>query len=408
LATFWYTSDADDGRQQYLEADSLAQALLTLRQRGVNVKSGGEYRPPLAFAGRLNAQLLIPVYEQVAALLDQGTELSVALQRTASEATETRITHSLMRVADRLAEGYTLSEAMRQQPDTFAPLAVSTVAAAEGSGDLSAGLRSLASHQRDLQQLGSDLALPLAYPVFLLFAIVALTLLLSAFMTLLWPKFTGLYEELGLTHGQWPVVSTMLDNALGYLRFAAVPLLIALAGLAIFYQVRMQTRAGQLEVRPLGLPVPLFGRLAMYGALARAASALRLLLRHGAELGPALRLAGEASGSGHVSLAMRRAEETVSQGGRLSEGLRDTGLLPDAFVHSLAAAEMSGDFLHTLEHVESEYMDRVKNLARHWVTLAGPIVVVILGALVALLGVSMYAPLIRIMNHIAGDIDVFP
>jgi len=193
-----------------------------------------------------------------------------------------------------------------------------------------------------------------------------------------------------------------MDRTLTCIRIAAGPVLILLAALAVFYQVRIRTRAGRLQVRPLGLPVPLFGRLGMYGALARAAGALRLLLRHGAQLGPALRLAGDASGDAHVSLAMRRAEETVSQGGRLGQGLRDTGLLPDAFVHSLAAAEMSGDFLQTLAHVEADYTDRVKHLARHWVVLAGPIVVVILGLIVALLGVSMYAPLVRIISQLAS------
>ncbi|MGD8237643.1 MAG: type II secretion system F family protein [Armatimonadota bacterium] len=400
MARFWYTTDEGDGLPRYLEADNLPQALLTLRRRGTTVKSAGEYQAPLPFTGTVNEQSLIPVYEQIAALLEQGTELTVALHRTAAETTDRRIEHSLVLLADRVAQGYTFSEAMAQQPAIFAPLVISTVAAAETSGDLTEGLRSLGRHQRDLQQLGSDLALPLAYPVFLLFVIVGLTVFLGAAV---WPRFTRLYVELGMTPGDWPALSLLMDRALACLRIAGPPVLILLGVLAIFYHVRVQVRAGGLHVRPLGLPVPLFGRLAMYGALARAAGALRLQLGHGARLGPALRLAGEASGNGHVSLAMRRAEETVSQGGRLSHGLRDTGLLPDTFVHSLAAAETSGDFLQTLEHVETEYTDRVKSLARHWVILAGPIVVVILGMVVGLLGVSMYAPLVRIISQLSQN-----
>ena len=398
MSRFWFTTEESGGRREFLEADSLPQALLTLQQQGVKVKAGGQYQAPLPPTGRVREQLLIPLYEQLASLLDQGLELSVALRRMAVEAANYRLKRCLLLLAQRVADGLLFSEALAEQPHIFAPLVINTVAAAETAGDLAEGLRSLSSHQRNLQGLGANLALPLAYPVFLLTFIVFVVTLVS---TYIWPKFFKLFTELGLEEDRFPLPTIIVGKAVHVLPAVGAMFIILLAALAIFYLVRVRTRAGRLETRPLGLPVPLFGHLARYTALARTAAALRLLLKSGVRIGRALRLAGEASGNRHVSLAMRRAEQTVNEGGRMAEGLRATGLLPDVFVFSLASAEASGSLLRTLEHLETDYMRRVKELSHHWVVLAGPIIVIILGFIVAVVGVSMFLPLVEIIGQLS-------
>lgn len=403
MPRFWYATDETEGRREHIVADSLPQALLMLEDKGLKVTAGGREEPTAQPRGRINEQLLTALYEQLASLLDQGLELSAALQRIAAEATDRRLAYCLTLLAQRISEGYSLSEAMSEQPQVFASLVVNTVAAAEESGHLAEGLRSLSSHQRDLQHLGSDLALPLAYPVVILFLVSMVALTVVIFTgSFIMPKLAALFGELGLEQEEWPWITAVVYRVGSYFLSILFPVLLALGALAIFYLVQAYSRAGRLERRPLGLPVPLFGRLAKYGALSRATGALRLMLKHGLPLGRALRLAGEASGNRHVSLALRRAEHAVNEGGRLAEGLRESGLLPDTFVFTLASAEATGDLLGTLEHLEIDYRRRVNSLARHWVTLAGPVMVVILGLIVGVLAAAMFSPLIRIMQGLTG------
>ncbi len=398
MARFWYISEETEGQQHWAEADNLPAALLTLQEQGVKIKSGGQYQPPLSGPPRVSEKLLVPFYEQLASLLEQGVELSIALRRMAAEAASYRLGRCLSMLANRVADGLSLSEAMAEQPHIFAHLVVNVIAAGETAGNLAEGLESLSHHQRSLERLGARLALPLAYPVFLLMVIIGLTTTVTTFI---WPKYYQLYTDLGLSEEHFPWPTILVGKGIGLLPVVGVPLIILLVALTIFYQVRVRTKAGHLEVRPLGLPVPLLGALSRDAALARTASALRILLKAGVAVGPALRLAGAASGNRHVSLAMRRAEHTVNNGGRVAEGLRATGLLPDAFVFSLGSAEASGDLLNTLRHVESDYMARVNERAQNWVTLAGPIIVLILGFIVGLLAVSMFMPLIEIISQLS-------
>ncbi len=398
MPRFWFTTDRSEGRREVVAADSLPQALLDFKHEGVAIQSGGPAPPALAEAPGIDQQLLISVYEQIAALLEQGLELTTALRTMAGEVSNRRLARSLTALADHVTAGYLLSEAMAEQPSTFAPLVINTVAAGEASGQLAESIRSLSEHQRELQQLGHGLALPLVYPVFLIILVTSITMLVS---TYIWPQFRTLYKDLGLREEAFPWITGATSHLLAFGRIVIIPVLVVLAVLVIFYSVKSIARSSRLEIRPFGLPVPLFGRLAMYGALARCAASLRLLLANGVPAGRSLRLAGEASGNRHISLAMRRAEAAVNEGGRLAQGLRETGLLPEAFVTTLAGAEASGDFTAILEHIQEDYTRRVNYLGRKWVIIAGPVVVVILGLIVGVLAVSMFAPLISIIDQLS-------
>ncbi|MCK4324550.1 MAG: hypothetical protein KAW89_08480, partial [Armatimonadetes bacterium] len=76
MPRFWFTTDRSEGRREAVAADSLPQALLDLKQKGVAVQSGGLAPPALAEPRGIDQQLLISVYEQIAALLEQGLELT--------------------------------------------------------------------------------------------------------------------------------------------------------------------------------------------------------------------------------------------------------------------------------------------------------------------------------------------
>jgi type II secretory pathway component PulF len=400
LPKIWYTTDAEPLRRQYLEAESLPEALSVLHARGPRVTGAAVQLPPRTAPPRPSWRLLTSVYEQLASLLDQGQELSGALRRLAAESVTARLSRALAALSDRASQGGTLSEAMADQPQLFAEMVVSAVAAAEASGDLPDGLRSLAEHQRELDHLGADLALPLVYPFFLMCVIGLLVIVMPTWLIL--PKFVSLYRELGLKDDEFPLITRMYMEFSTFIQHFGPPLLIAVVVAAILYLVRSRARAGRLEVRPFGIPVPFFGRLAQSTALARAAASLRLLLRYGVPVHESLRLSGAASGSRHVSLALRRAEYVLREGGSLSQGLRETGLLPESFVVSLAGAEASGDLTEVLRHLETDYLREVNHLSRSWVAVAGPVVVIAMGLVVGTMALATFLPLVTIIQQLSS------
>jgi len=236
MPRFWFATDRSEGRREVIAADSLPHALLNLKQEGITIKSGGLAAPALAEAPGIDQQLLISVYEQIAALLEQGVELTMALRTMAGEVSNRRLARSLTSLADHVTAGYLLSEAMAEQPSTFPALVMNTVAAGEASGQLAESIRSLSEHQRELQQLGHGLALPLVYPVFLLILVTSITTFVG---TYIWPQFRQLYEDLGLREESFPWITGATSHLLAFGRIVIIPVLIVLAVLVVFYTLRL-------------------------------------------------------------------------------------------------------------------------------------------------------------------------
>ena len=406
MARFWYATADRPEERRHLEAGSLPGALFSLREQGLAVAGAGEVRASAVWLPRVSEMQLTTIYEQLAALLTQGIELTDALRRLAAETPVDRVGRCLSYLAERVGQGARLSEAMADQPQIFASVVVSTVAAGEAGGDLTASLRSLADHQRDLLRLGTDLALPFAYPLFLLaiagWMLVSSTLFLCVFIL---PKFVDLFRQLGMKEDEFPVMTRVLMVFSAFVIHYGLMLLVVLVALLFFWLARRGVRRERLmgvQLGPGGFVIPLVGRIAVSAALARTAATLRLLLEAHVPVPEAVRLAGEASGNYNIRIAMRRAQESLAQGGTLAESLRGSPLLPESFVFSLAAAETGGSLSSTLAEMETDYRRSVGLLARYWVYLAGPVCVVILGVFVLFVGMALWEPLVGVIGKLSS------
>lgn len=395
MPRFWYT--AGDGQQQLIEADNLCEALLSLRERGVAVTSAGAVEPPAPRPMRqVSQRLLISMYDQLGAMVADGIGLPAALRGLAAEARSRALRRSLETLASRVEDGRQLSEAMAEQPRVYSEVAVSMIAAAEEAGSLPEGLRALTEHHREMGKLAAQAAFPLVYPLIVVTVVFSLVTFMVTFIV---PKFVKLFTDLGVKEFPWPTALLM-----SFVRI--FPSLIVAVGiptglLVLFYGWYRRTSRGQFDIQLLQLHLPLFGRLALYTATARMADTLSLLLRGGVPTGRALRLAGQASGNSVVGLALRRAEATVRQGGRLADGLRETDVLPETFTFGLGVAEASGSLVGALDHLSEEYMQRAIGLGRFWATASGPIIVLILGMMVGGIALSMFMPLLSVISSLS-------
>jgi type IV pilus assembly protein PilC len=398
MPRYWYTAGAGDPERKIVDADDLPEALLKLRSSGITVTSAGVEEPPHRRARILPRRAQATVYPQLAALLDDGTPLPTALRQLALETRDRQIQRSLHALADAADRGATLSDAMSAQPSAYDLSTVHSVAASEAAGDLPEGLRRLNDHQEEMARLAEQVAFPLIYPVVITFIVFDLLLFLVTFIV---PKFLALYRELGMTEDKFPIPTIMLMRLCAIAPWAIFIVGVPAVCLIIAYRLYTRTSRGQFDVKRWGLLIPLLGQLSLYTSLGRVASVLGLLLRQGVDTGKALRIAGEASGSATIGLALRRAASVVNEGGSLADGLRASGILPEAFVFSLGAAEIGGQVPATLTHLVEVYQRRARWLTRVWITATGPIIVVCLGAMVSFIGIGLFAPLIGIIGELS-------
>ena len=399
MSRFWYVADGGDGAREYVEASNLPDALLRLRAAGVTVASAGADALPLERRGQsVPSRVLATVYPQLAALLDDGTPLPLALRQLALESRDRGVQRSLHALADAVDLGATLSEAMADQPQAYDEATMHAVAAAEMAGDLGEGLRRLNTHQEEMEQIAEQVAFPLIYPVVITGIVSGLMAFLVTFVV---PKFLSLFKELGMTEDKFPTPTLLLIHASQIIPWVLFLVGVPAVCLYLFCVFYGGARRAKFDVQRWRIRIPLLGQLGLYTALGRAASVLGLLLDQGVDTARALRIAGKAAGNSAVSLSLRRAADVVTEGGSLAEGLRASQLLPETFVFSLGTAEIGGHVPATLAHLVDTYQRRSRRLARTWVTVAGPVIVAALGSMLLFVAFGLFAPLVGIVGELS-------
>jgi type IV pilus assembly protein PilC len=398
MAGFWFTTDGSSARQR-VEAENLPQALLQLQEAGVEVDAAG----PVSGAERemqsIGWRTLIGVYEQLAAMVEQGAPLHDGLRSIAAESGNSALASALRELALEVEQGRSLSEAMALQPNVWSPVVISSLRAGEEAGDLHQALSALADQQRRMAKIASGMAFPLVYPVLIAFIAFGIFGFVATFI---FPKFMQLFYELGMEQSDFPAPTRFMSYALGQ-----VPVVLIILGLLVAFFVGMwlwmrRTEQGRFNLGLTRLRVPIFGEISIYTDLARVSRTLSLLLRGGVDTVRALRLSRDAAEEPVLGLALRRAGLVVEEGGTITEGLRDTELLPDEFIFRLGVAEKTGALADVLERISEEYVEHADRLARKWVVISGPVIVVRLAIVLGFIGISMFLPLIGVIQNLSS------
>lgn len=399
MPRIWYQEAGATGRRS-VAATSLTQALLDLRDKQAKVAAAGEEGAPGPLGeGTRPWNSLTPIYEQLAALLQRGTPLTEALTLLAGRCRELPLRYSLGRLAREVREGRPLHEAMALQPRVYSSLVVGAVAAGEAADDLGATFADLARQQQKLSQATLRLLPLVIYPL-LIAALISVDLLFLG--TFIMPKFLQLYRELGVTNDHMPILTRLMVPMVRVLPPFFAVLVGLLATVFALSRVRATLLLGRFDVRLLCLRLPLLGQLAQEVALARAASALGLLLARRVPLSRALRLAGRASDDPFVDLGLRQAAVPVAEGASLGEALRVSPGLPQGFVQELAAADAADNLPAAMQRVSDSYWQHVLYQARTQPYIIAPLVIVFLGILVALVAFGLFSPLVAIIGELSG------
>jgi general secretion pathway protein F len=376
-----------------VDADSEQAAWQTLRTRGMYPTTLREDRdtPASASAGgrRVAAAELAAVTRQMAVLVRAGVPVAEALE-AAAEATEApRLLGALTRVRAAVREGRPLADALGDAPGVFPPLYRELVRAAEAAGSLGTVLAHLATHLERAAALRGRLRATLAYPAVMAVAVLAV---LAFLLTWVLPQMAQLFEQTGVP---LPVAARVLLAAGTVAAASWWVWLLALGAGFLGVRAWSATPGGRARIDSWLLGLPGIGRVVGATALARVAHALSTVLAGGVRLEVALDLAGAAAGNVRIASAFAAAREAVRQGQQLAPALRASGVVPPSLLRLVATGERSGGLADALAHAADHLDAQVERDVAAATAFAEPVLVLVMGAVVLLLVLTVLVPLVQ-------------
>lgn len=402
--TFRYRGIDDAGKpvNGTLLADDAGSATVLLKAQAiypteVAPAGGGDADVParrkrpvyLLGRGQLAADVAM-LTRQLANLVAGGVPLMSAFSALTAHTENPYLQSILEEMQHEVRGGKTLWEALSPYDDVFPPLYVNMVKAGEASGQLSTVLSWLADYQEKEQARRLQIRGAMTYPVLLM---VAGALAIVLLVTVVVPKFAGIYADSGQALPLPTVMLLQTARLLGHWGWAILlGLALAIAGVKRYGQ----TPSGRLVLDHLHLRFPVLGRLTLKSAMSRFARTTATLMRGGVPLLEALAVVRDVLGNEVLARATDHAREGMREGERFAERLHATGVFPPFLTHMIGIGEETGDLRSMLETVAGTYDIEVESTLKSLVSLLEPVIIIVIGSIMALIILSMLLPVFQI------------
>jgi len=380
-------------------AGSPADLMEQLRQAGyvpLSIRSEGW----TARLGRLLKELepLQPkdravFYRQMATMLQAGLPLTTALEVLTQQGRGGGY-EAAAAVKRELVRGATLADAMAQSGVAFPAVHISLVRAGELSGRLPEVLDRLAGAEEKDAALRGKVRSALLYPsVVLLVALCVLAFMVMVVVPSFMSVFADLQAELPpLTRGLLSVLALLQRNGL----------LILLILVTVGFGLRFLGRsAGGRRLRDRWrLRTPVLGRLHRYLLLGSLGRTMAMLLRSGLPLLQALEATGEALGNSLYRSVLADVGQGVNRGESLAEAMALTGMIPAFVVEMVRVGEQSGALEEMFAKAAQYYDRQAEEMVAGLTALLEPVMLLVVGGLVAFILVSLFMPILTLLNAV--------
>ena len=343
---------------------------------------------------RVSTRHLATAYRQVADLLRVGMPLLRALQLLSRSKSNPQLAAVMGAVADDIAQGSRLADAMARRGHVFPPVQVAMIRAGERGGFLEQIFARLGAFLERQTELRARVIGSLIYPGMLL--TVGLLIVLAALVFFV-PRFQEFYGRIEL-----PLPTRILLGTSAaltrYWLLVLLGLVLAAAGWS-WLRARPDVRRA---VARLQLRVPKLGTLVSSLAVARFTRILGTLLGNGVPTLSAMRISREAVGNVLLAEAVDRAAESVRAGDPLARPLAASGMFAEDVVEMIAVGESANNLPEVLLTIADTIEKRVDRMLALFVRLIEPLLLLTLAGVVLFIFIALIVPMMRLSSAISG------
>jgi type IV pilus assembly protein PilC len=362
--------------------------IYSIKPRSAAAASGGIFGKK-----KLNLEKFLIFNQQFVTLIRAGLPILKGLDLLAERLTDPKLGPYIKAVRDEVRNGTLLSEAFRQQ-GFFPKIYVTSVMAGEKSGSLTEVLDRYLVYQKLSLAVRKKVISSLVYPCLLIVLVIGLMVFMVTYVV---PTFATLYTSMSAT---LPIMTQYLiaigTTARSYIFFAIGALVVGIFGFR--WWARKESSRGTVD--RVKMKIPTFGDIWLKYQVAQLARILSTLLTGGIPLVQAMETAADSLGTPLLQDAVEAAGKSVCEGQPLSGSLKASGLFPPLAIDMIEVGESTGALPQMLNSVAEFFEEDVNTRMQVALSLIEPVIMIIMGAFVAFVLISLYLPIFSLADTI--------
>lgn len=382
-------------------ADSEARLRQEFEQKGLCVLALRPRHLLARWAPHLPVRRAFPVREflvfnqELAALLKAGMPLLQSLDILRGRMANPSLKAVLDDIYEQVSAGTALSEAFASHRDLFPGVYTASLMAGEKSGSLEGVLRRYVAYVKVVAGVRRRTVSALVYPAVLLtLSLVVVSIIILRVV----PAFSDFYAQFGR---ELPPVTRGIVAVSGAIRANLVLIVGAVAALVIGGNIWLRRQGQRERLDRWLLKLPGIGPTARKFATSQLARTLGTLLGGGIPLVDSIEIASRSIGNRSMAAAMEAVGQHVREGESFAAAMAEQGVFPDVAVKMAEVGEATGALQDMLNSLADFYDEEIETDLGRFVTLVEPIMLVVMGIVVAGLLLALYTPLFQLSSVVS-------
>ena len=379
-------------------AENEARLRHELEEKGLFVLS---LQPKGAVAGlslhlpqrnNINTREFLVFNQELATLLRAGMPLVQSLDLLKRRMESPTFRAVLDDVHEKVRSGTALSDAFASQGDKFPRVYTASLLAGERSGNLDAVLRRYVEYTKIIATVKRKTISALVYPAILVTLALGIVAIIVLFAV---PAFSDFYAGFG---AELPFVTRIIIRVSEVVRSQWYLILGALIGGSAAVVLWLRQPGQKARFHHVLLRLPMLGSIASKFSTSQMARTLATLLGGGLPLVNALDIAAQSIGNQYMAQQLGVVSGRVREGESFAAALEARGVFPEVAVKMAEVGESTGALQDMLNTVADFYDEEISTNMDRFVTLVEPVLLVIMGIVIAALLLALYMPLFQLSS----------
>jgi type IV pilus assembly protein PilC len=345
--------------------------------------------------GNVPTKEIIMFSRQMALLLSSGTDIVASLELLQTQVSNKELKKKLGEVAADIRGGMSLSNAMRKHPRVFPSLYWRAISAGEKSGNMELVMRQMADYMEKRMITEKRIRGALGYPIFVVVVAIGVIAILVTFVM---PSFSSLYTSFG---ANLPKLARVMMDSSAWLKQNGLFILIGAALIALGLYFIARTPRGKYEIDRALLHMPVIGRITNLNELSRLCRTMSLLFKVGLPLPDIMALSVQNTNNKVVAEAVAGVQQDLIRGEGLSKPMAKRSFFLPLMVQMVAVGEETGNLDNTLSTVAETYEVEADDRTSAAVGLIQPILTIFIGALIALIAITMVSTMYSLYGQVS-------
>ncbi|MBI3559152.1 type II secretion system F family protein, partial [Candidatus Gottesmanbacteria bacterium] len=344
-------------------------------------------------AGKVSEREIATFTRLLSTMLGTGLPLTDALSNLSAQTKSKKFQEVLQTILHDVQSGVSLSESLARSK-IFGELYVNLVKAGEASGKMEEALARLADTLEANLDFRGKITGAMIYPAVIVVAMIGIGIFM---ITNIIPKIADVYKEFG---ADLPLPTRILIAISDIMTHYTILAAVLVAG--IIFAVRAIRKNPELDfkINNALLKFPVFGALNTEVSLAIICRTLATLLSSGVAILDALKIVAKTMANDHFRSGLNEAANYVEKGIPLSVAFKRNPDFPVMMSQLMAIGEETGTADESLERLAKFYQDSAERKVKILTTLLEPMMILLMGGMVAGLALAVLLPMFNLVNVI--------